>query len=118
MPMSSSRLVARRKLQKKILRRFVEETSCRDRLSSTSGGVHNTNLYNSVYPSFKSILEQGFAQKFEQQHSMGYRRTHTPVKDLIHSHTSRGEQHKFMDMNAATFLFASQMKLALNGNGR
>ena len=73
------------------------------------------------------MLQQDLAKKLDKLR-LGY----TPVKDLIYHNTNKASvtkessrsqknhisslhSHSYVDINAATFLFASQMKLTLNG---
>lgn len=56
-----------------------------------------------------SMIEQDLARKLEM-----HRQRYTPVKTLIYS--GEGGGGRCVDVNAATFLFASQMKLTLNGS--
>ena len=73
---------------------------------------------NSPSPSFLQLQQS--RQQQEQPKASPFS-PYTPVKNLIyHSEKKKGTtgnwpSSSYMDVNAATFLFASQMKLTLNG---
>jgi hypothetical protein len=72
---------------------------------------------NSPSPNFLQLQQ---SRQQEQPKASPFS-SYTPVKDLIyHSEKKKGatgnwSSSSYMDVNAATFLFASQMKLTLNG---
>ncbi len=66
---------------------------------------------------FKDMVRQDLARKYSQEHHTSAfaasARAHTPVKNLIY--TSAKQPACKADLNAATLLFASQLKLTLGG---
>ena len=95
----------RSKAQKKIWRSFGQQ----GRKAIVGGGMRADG-------SPTSFLQ---LQQYQQGKSTNAPFSYTPVKDLIYHQPEKkrasGNLPSYMDVNAATFLFASQMKLTLNG---
>ncbi|QDZ25167.1 hypothetical protein HOP50_16g77130 [Chloropicon primus] len=95
----------RNRTQKKVWRSIGES-----RGSSLTPASEFLKRSTRSYTTPSSMLQHDFAKKLERQ-----RNDYTPVKNLIYSPVSRNAT-TCLDVNAATFLFASQMKLTLSGD--
>jgi len=61
---------------------------------------------------FKDMVHQDLARKYEESKRQTSASAYTPVKNLIYT---PAKHPACTDLNAATLLFASQMKLTLSG---